>query len=334
MTDRPDDRNFRLSRDVLPRRYEAHLAVDFSEKSFRGSERVALSIARPVREFTLHALGLDITRVELRAGDRVHPAQVSVLPLSETVLLTFDAEVPAGEATLHVDWAGHFSEGLRGLYLAGDVAATQFEAADARRVFPCFDEPAFKARWALSVEVPEGLSVLSNGAVTDSSPSGNGQQRIRFAETELLPSYLVALVAGIWDPFPAFPPDQVLVTLGRSLYRPSDNSAVADWCFRSSYAVKAWGRRLQEQVQRLVEREQKRLGKVAIPEVQELLAYWLGTLPAPPTLTVAFSGLGADAMAWVREVGQLAQQVREAAAQDFALTSLVTREGGTLTALD
>ena len=84
----------------------------------------------------------------------------------------------------------------------------------------------------------------------------------------------------------------------------------------------------------LVERERKRLGKVEIPEVQELRAYWLGTLPAPPALTVAFSGLGADAQAWVREVGQLAQQVREAAAQDFALTSLVTRESGTLSALD
>ena len=147
-------------------------------------------------------------------------------------------------------------------------------------------------------------------------------------------SGLVALVAGIWDPFPPFPPDQVLVTLGRSLYRPADNSAVADWNFRSSYAVKAWGRRLQEQVKLLVERERKRLGKVEIPEVQELRAYWLGTLPAPPALTVAFSGLGADAQAWVREVGQLAQQVREAAAQDFALTSLVTRESGTLSALD
>ena len=147
-------------------------------------------------------------------------------------------------------------------------------------------------------------------------------------------SGLVALVAGIWDPFPAFPPDQVLVTLGRSLYRPADNAAVADWSFRSSHAVKAWGRKLQEQVQRLVERERKRLGKVEIPEVQELRAYWLGTLPAPPTLTVAFSGLGADAQAWVREVGQLAQQVREAAAQDFALTSLVTRESGTMSALD
>ena len=103
---------------------------------------------------------------------------------------------PAGEATLHVDWTGRFSDGLRGLYLAGEVAATQFEAADARRVFPCFDEPSFKARWALSVEVPVGLAVLSNGAVADSSPSGGGRQRIRFAETEVLPSYLVALVAG------------------------------------------------------------------------------------------------------------------------------------------
>jgi hypothetical protein len=147
-------------------------------------------------------------------------------------------------------------------------------------------------------------------------------------------SGLVALVAGIWDPFPAFPPDQVLVTLGRSLYRPADNAALADWSFRSSYAVKAWGMRLSEQVARLADRERRRLGKVEIPEVQELVAYWNGRLPTPPALTVAFSGLGADAQAWVREVGQLAQQVREAAAQDFALTSLVTREGGTLGQLD
>ncbi len=147
-------------------------------------------------------------------------------------------------------------------------------------------------------------------------------------------SGLVALVAGIWEPFPAFPPDQVLVTLGRSLYRPADNAAVADWSFRPSYAVKAWGRTLQQQVLRLAERERRRLGKVEIPEVQELLAYWLGTTANPPTLTVAFSGLGAAAQAWVREVGQLAQQVREAAAQGFALTSLVTRESGTLAPLD
>ncbi|MGO8969243.1 MAG: M1 family metallopeptidase [Myxococcaceae bacterium] len=196
MTTRPDDRNYRLSREVLPRRYEAHLAIDIAQKSFSGSERVTLSVARPVREFTLHALGLDVTRVEVRLGKTVRAARVSPLSLSETVLLEFEAELPTGEATLYVEWTGSFCDGLRGLYLAGDVAATQFEAADARRVFPCFDEPAFKARWALSVEVPEGLTVLSNGAETERRPTGDGRDFVRFAETELLPSYLVALVAG------------------------------------------------------------------------------------------------------------------------------------------
>ncbi len=196
MTTRTDDRNFRLSREVLPRRYEAHLAVDIAQKSFSGSERVTVSIARPLREFTLHALGLNVTRVELRLSKTVRAARVSPLPLSETVLLEFDADLPAGDATLYVEWTGSFCDGLRGLYLAGDVAATQFEAADARRVFPCFDEPAFKARWALSVEVPKGLTVLSNGAETERRPSSDERDFVRFAETELLPSYLVALVAG------------------------------------------------------------------------------------------------------------------------------------------
>jgi puromycin-sensitive aminopeptidase len=196
MTTRSDDRNFRLSRDVLPRRYEATLAVDFSSKAFRGKEVVAVSIARPVREVVLHALALDIHRAELHAAGAVHTAKVTVLPLSETVVLEFSAEVAPGDAALQLEWSGRFSEGLRGLYLAGEVAATQFEAADARRVFPCFDEPAFKARWALTAEVPEGLAVLSNGPVVEHTPAAGGQARLRYAETELLPSYLVALVAG------------------------------------------------------------------------------------------------------------------------------------------
>ncbi len=196
MTTRPDDKNFRLSRDVLPRRYEAHLAVDFSAKAFHGSARLKLTVTRPVRELTLHALGLDVQKAQVLLGEKALLARVNVLPTSETVQLSFDAALPQGEVTLHVEWTGLFSDGLRGLYLAGEVAATQFEAADARRVFPCFDEPAFKARWALSVEVPAGLAVLSNGAEVERRPGSDGRDYIRFAETEVLPSYLVALVAG------------------------------------------------------------------------------------------------------------------------------------------
>jgi len=196
MPTRTDDRNFRLSRDVVPSRYRASLEVDLQAKAFRGSEEITLVIARPVGEVVLHALALEITRAELHRGGSVLPATVTVLPTSETVVLAFEQEISPGEATLHLDWSGRFSDGLRGLYLAGEVAATQFEAADARRVFPCFDEPAFKARWTLTVQAPEALTVLSNGAPLRRTPVAGGQVRTEFAETEVLSSYLVALVVG------------------------------------------------------------------------------------------------------------------------------------------
>src|SRR5207244_12756878 len=83
---------------------------------------------------------------------------------SETLPLSFEEDLPPGNAMLDLAWSGKFSPGLRGLYRAGPLAVTQFEAADARRVFPCFDEPAFKARWNLQlVGLPEGLAATSHG---------------------------------------------------------------------------------------------------------------------------------------------------------------------------
>ncbi len=141
----------------------------------------------------------------------------------------------------------------------------------------------------------------------------------------------VALVAGIWDPFPTFPPDQVLVTVGRSTYAPAENLAIADWSYRPSHAVQSWGRRLDEQLRSLLGRERARLGPLSLRESDELLAYWSGQLPEAPALSVAFSGLGPTASGWVREVGELSRLVRSAAIAGQGLTSLVTREGGQVT---
>jgi hypothetical protein len=138
----------------------------------------------------------------------------------------------------------------------------------------------------------------------------------------------VALIAGIWDPFPPFPPDQVLVTVGRSTYAPAENLAIADWSYRPSQAVKAWGRRLDEQLKNLVGRERVRLGRVSLREADELLGYWTGQIADAPALSVAFSGLGAASAGWVREVGELSRLIRNAATGGQALTSLITREGG------
>ncbi|HEY6099315.1 MAG TPA: M1 family aminopeptidase, partial [Anaeromyxobacter sp.] len=123
-------------------------------------------------------------------------------PASETVVLRFAEPIPPGEAILAISWRGTISAGLRGMYLAApDLAATQFEAADARRVFPCFDEPSFKARWKLSIEAPRGASVLSNGKQVAEEDRG-ATRRVTFSETPPLPTYLVAMVVGEVDALP------------------------------------------------------------------------------------------------------------------------------------
>ena len=138
----------------------------------------------------------------------------------------------------------------------------------------------------------------------------------------------VALVAGIWDPFPSFPPDQVLVTVGRSTYAPPENLAIADWSYRPSHAVQSWARRIDEQLRTLLGRERARLGALSVREADELLAYWKGQAPEAPALSVVFSGLGPTSAGWVREVGELSRLIRSASDAGRGLTSLVTREGG------
>jgi puromycin-sensitive aminopeptidase len=190
-----DDRDFRLPRDVLPRRFQSTLTLDIDGRTFGGEAELTLTVDRPVRSIVLHAVNLTVAHAEVHSAGRVAHATVRVHPVSETIELELDAELSPGEARLNLRWTGRFTDGLRGLYLAGSVAATQFEAADARRVFPCFDEPGFKCTWALTVKVPPALVALSNGRVLAEELEGP-HRKVRFAETEVLPSYLVALVVG------------------------------------------------------------------------------------------------------------------------------------------
>ena len=127
-------------------------------------------------------------------GTRTIAAKATADAESETVTLAFADELPAGAARVRIAYRGAFSPGLRGLYRAGSIAVTQFEAADARRLFPCFDEPAFKAVWRLRVGgVPNQAIAISNGSVIRDDNDGHGGRRLTFAPTPLLSSYLVAL---------------------------------------------------------------------------------------------------------------------------------------------
>ena len=191
-----EDKNFRLPSTVRPRRYAATLTLDMDAKAFSGQQTLDVEVTGPTQEIILHAIALQVGEVTFRAGGQQRkPASIQAVAQSETVVLRFDAPLPTGAATLDVAWTGRFTEGLRGLYLAGKVAATQFEAADARRLFPCFDEPAFKAKWSLTVRVPQGLTVLGNSPVVKQEQDG-AFNKVTFQETEVLSSYLIALVVG------------------------------------------------------------------------------------------------------------------------------------------
>jgi puromycin-sensitive aminopeptidase len=191
-------KDFRLPLYARPVRYAAHLAPDLDQARFEGRMELEVRLDEPRRELILHAVELSVARARVRAGAKtVKVGRIEADAESETVTLSFDEEVPAGTATVDLAWSGKFSPGLRGLYRAGPVAVTQFEAADARRVFPCFDEPAFKARWSLQLlQVPPGAAAISNGRVLKDEPSEGGRRTVAFTETPPLSSYLIALCEG------------------------------------------------------------------------------------------------------------------------------------------
>jgi hypothetical protein len=145
---------------------------------------------------------------------------------------------------------------------------------------------------------------------------------------------LSTLLCGAWDPIPAFPPDQVLTSEGNGLYDPRAHVARADWAWRPMMTVNQWAAKMPSALNRLLDREVKRLAPLDPPERFEVLDFWLGRVPNPPVLAVSFSGLGPRAVEWIREIGSLGHLVRQAAAEQQGLTAVISRRGRTLDNLD
>jgi puromycin-sensitive aminopeptidase len=196
-----DKRNFRLSNDVLPSRYELRFELEFDTWTSIGWERIAVRSARPSREITLHAIELDIVSATVDGKNKLERAELD--PESETATLRFVRDIPAGEHMLEISWKGAIRDSLRGLYrsLRGEerYAATQFEAADARRAFPCFDEPEFKARFALELIHPAGNAAIGNMPIASQEQVDDRRTRTRFRETPKISSYLVAFTVGPYE---------------------------------------------------------------------------------------------------------------------------------------
>ncbi len=203
---------FRLDGPVRPVRYELTLEPDLEAATFAGEVLISVLVSSPTDTIACNALDLDILAADLIEGPRDSGAPVAVTGVAldaekERVTFTLDRPIAAGEAHLRIRFNGELNDKLRGFYrstftdtdgVEQVIATTQFEATDARRAFPCWDEPAHKASFAISLIVDEDLFAVSNASELSRTPAPEriGKDLVRFAETMVMSTYLVAFIVG------------------------------------------------------------------------------------------------------------------------------------------
>ena len=190
----------RLPQTVQPQHYSLALAPDLKSATFAGEERISVTLQQAVGDVTLNALDLKFQQAKATIAGKSYAATVSSDASKQQATLHFDQPLPAGEATLDIQFTGVLNDKLRGFYLSRtkkrNYAVTQFESTDARRAFPCFDEPAFKAKFDVKLTVNDGDTAISNTNVVSDTPAGGGKHTLKFATTPKMSTYLVAFLVG------------------------------------------------------------------------------------------------------------------------------------------
>lgn len=196
----------RLPRTVVPNHYALTLSPELDEATFGGLAIIDVEITGATEEIVLNAVQLTITDATLRndSGARI-AADATTDEASERATLTLADQAEPGAWRLEISFEGVLNDDLRGFYRSvytdGDgnektIATTQFEATDARRAFPCWDEPDFKATYGVTLVVDESLTAISNGPEIARESAGSGKVAITFKDTMKMSTYLVAFIVG------------------------------------------------------------------------------------------------------------------------------------------
>lgn len=209
----------RLSRHVLPESYRITLKPDLESFTFSGEEIINISVLKPAKSIVLHAKELDIVTAEVilsapksKQASRKHrtssvqiwTSHIQYNAQAETVTLLFPKLLASGKARLKLVFRGVLNDKLHGYYRSSfthngvekHLATTQFEATDARRAFPCFDEPNMKAVFHVSLVVPKTHTAISNTLPTVVREHEAGFKVVSFAPTPRMSTYLLAFISG------------------------------------------------------------------------------------------------------------------------------------------
>ena len=197
----------KLPKEVVPAEYSIRVVPNIDKLTFTGTETVKLSVRSPVQKLVLNALELEITEASLD-GKMLPTSAIKIDKENELLTLALPSELTPGDHTLALGFSGKINQQGQGLFYAryqeqGSgkrkiMLGTQFEATDARRFFPCWDEPVFRARFQLSAVVPENWLAVSNMPIESEKKIGGGKE-VRFAATPSMSSYLNVFVAGELD---------------------------------------------------------------------------------------------------------------------------------------
>jgi len=191
----------RLPQSVRPEHYTLALTPDLKAATFSGVESIDVDIAEATDRITLNAIEIVFERVTVTVAGKEQKAAVALDKEKQQATFTFAEKLPAGKATLSIRYTGILNNSLRGFYLSKtarrNYAVTQFESTDARRAFPCFDEPAFKATFDISLVVDVSDTAISNTEIVSDAPGpATGKHTLKFATTPKMSTYLVAFLVG------------------------------------------------------------------------------------------------------------------------------------------
>ncbi len=200
----PDDAPVqRLSREVRPLRYALQLTVLPEREGFQGTATIEVQLGRPTRRLWLHARDLEVKSATVETGGTEAPAELVQLTPEGLARLAFGRELPAGRAVLRFTYRGRWSEraaGLRRVRRGEEAyALTQLQPGDARRVFPCFDEPVWKVPFQVTLTVPLDAVAVSNAPVLAERRAEGRSKRVRFVETAPLTTDRVLLAVGPFE---------------------------------------------------------------------------------------------------------------------------------------
>ncbi len=191
----------RLPDTVVPDSYDLSFTPDLAKATFTGEETIRVRILKPTPTITLNAAELQFQDATITSGGAAQKSTVALDSNKEQATLGVAKELPAGPAQIHIRFTGILNDKLRGFYLSKSerrsYAVTQFEATDARRAFPCFDEPAFKAVFNVTLVIDKGDTAISNGKIVSDTPGpGDAKHTLTFSPSPKMSSYLVAMLVG------------------------------------------------------------------------------------------------------------------------------------------